>query len=89
VQLIKAFIVSVDAFVDQQAFGGVTWGQVLMVAFGCVMLLLIWGFLTTSERKPEPDGRTVVGVCLNCGWRGRTSRLQLECPNCGEELEVE
>ncbi len=88
-QIIRAFVISVDDFIGQQAFGGATWGQVLLVAFAIAMLLLVWGFLSTSSRKPEPDTRTVVAYCLSCGWRGRTSRHRLECPHCGDELEIE
>ena len=88
-QLIRAFVFRADAFVDQQAFGGVTWGQVLLVVFAVTMVLLIWGFLTASSRKPEPRAASVVALCVNCGWRGRTSKHELTCPNCGEELEVQ
>ncbi len=78
-----------DAFVDQQAFGGMTWGQVLLIGFAVVMVLLIWGFLTTSTRKPEPRPATVVALCVRCGWRGRVSKHERVCPNCGDELEVQ
>ena len=88
-QLIRSFVFSVDAFVDQQAFGGMTWGQVLLIVFAVTMVLLIWSFLTTSSRKPEPDSATVVALCMSCGWRGRASRHELTCPNCGEELEIQ
>ena len=70
---------------DMIIFQGYTLGQIIFVAAGIVILLVIISILKKVFKKEAVSGQVETVTC-KCGWQGHVSSLAGRCPKCNALL---
>jgi len=71
---------------DQVVFGDYTVWDILLVAGGLVVLLVLIGVLKRIFSRSKSDVYAQKVSCSQCGWQGKVSKYAGRCPRCNNPL---